>query len=86
MRPCWQQLKPLLVCVVTCEGEAGLQRWLCVWTTCNLFGCAQVNMKTATCCLCYAVLCCSGGKWLEVDLKCLHWQPLTPGAARNTNK
>lgn len=24
----------------------------------------------------------SGGRWLEVDLKCLHWQPLTTGQLR----
>jgi hypothetical protein len=24
----------------------------------------------------------AGGRWLEVDLKCLHWQPLTTGPGR----
>jgi hypothetical protein len=28
----------------------------------------------------------AGGKWLDVDLKCLHWQPLTPGMARGAPK
>eukprot|EP00775_Hariotina_reticulata_P009724 gene9727-9883_t len=29
---------------------------------------------------------CGGGRWLEVDLKCLHWTPLTSGQTVRTNR